>query len=118
MGVVFCGFPRKPGYPDFGHGGMGFANKIKFWGRKPLPLSRNELLIAFHQGVFRPMSPAGGVVPHHRLIDDHAQFRLGFELLLRLLGRLLGIFWLCTHAISASPRNTLPVSITVRTMAA
>ena len=104
------GFARKPRDPHFRHGRMRLADDIQIFRRVALPLPGNELLVAFHQRVFRTMSPAGREVPHHRLLDDDASLRLGYDL---LFGRRL-----VAHAISASPRSTLPVSTTVRMIAA
>src|ERR1700733_13434110 len=89
---------------------MRLADDIQIFRRVALPLPRDEFLVAFHQRVFRPMSAARGEVPHHRLLNDDASLRIGYDFLFRRR--------LVAHAISASPRSTLPVSMTVRTIAA
>src|SRR5207245_3854928 len=107
----FAGEPRGRG---FRQRRMRLPNETEILWGVALPLLRHDLLIAFHQRVFRPMSAACGVVANHGLVHDDTQFRLGFELLLRLLR----VLWFCAHAISASPRITFPLSITVRMIAA
>src|SRR5438034_833447 len=66
-----------------------------------------DLLITFDDPIAGQMSPTGREIPDHRLPDHNGRFQLRLNLQLGLLGIL-------THMISASPRRTLPVSMTVR----
>src|SRR6267142_3668210 len=102
-----AGVPRDR---DFRHRRQRLADDVEILRRIALPLLRDDLLVAFDEHVFGTVATAGGVVPHHRLVDDDRLLGPGDDLLLRLL-RILA------HTISASPRSTLPVSMTVRTIA-
>src|SRR6266852_8189356 len=98
--------------PHFRHRRMRLADNVQILRRISLPLLRDDLVVAFDEHFFGAVAAAGGVVAHHRLVDDDRLLRTGDDLFLFL--RLLRIL---AHTISASPRSTLPVATTVRTIA-
>ena len=59
---------------------MRLADRVQVLRRIALPLLRDDLVVALHEHVFGPVAAAGGVVPHHRLVDDDGLLGTGDDL--------------------------------------
>src|SRR5262249_22004643 len=79
------GLTGEARYRDFRKRWQRFSYQLELDRRIALPLLRDDLLVAFHQHVFRPVTAARGVVADIRHVDDDAVMSLRYDLFLRLL---------------------------------